>query len=115
MKEIPMCILSFLAGAEQHSIYRSDPLAGLVPLFPATMSGPSKCYNLAGEFVPEFTVCNLNNGTAGLCCLIGDQCQSDYGLCKSSSGELYQGGCTDSSYESSQCTTFCDGNLHPDN
>ena len=80
----------------------------LVPLLAATMDKPLDCFNAGGDYVREFGVCNTNN-VASLCCLKGDVCLTS-GLCKDTAGDLYQGGCTDKSYNSSACPKFCNGN-----
>ena len=64
-----------------------------------------KCYASNGTVLPAYGSCSSANGNS-VCCAAGQTCLSN-GLCLTSSGGLYNGGCTDSTYTSPPCHSFC--------
>ncbi|KAL2044752.1 hypothetical protein N7G274_002527 [Stereocaulon virgatum] len=63
------------------------------------------CYLNNGATSAALGPCNVTEGVS-LCCATGDNCLTN-GLCATSTGVIYQGGCTDSTYKATICPKFC--------
>ena len=55
-----------------------------------------------GDYVP----CSSNDETPSACCKTGDGCSTS-GLCHGSSGFMYRGACTDSTWTAPECAQQC--------
>ena len=63
------------------------------------------CYASNGTILPDFGSCSSQIGD-NVCCAAGQTCISN-GLCATSDGHFYSGGCTDETYRSMVCPNFC--------
>ncbi len=68
------------------------------------------CYWPDGSVIPsssDYTPCNLTaTGIDSACCSSWDPCSAN-GYCFSSSGYVYRGGCTDSTWGADECCPNC--------
>lgn len=67
------------------------------------------CYFPNGGVTPTYyQPCNATvDGDASVCCDLSTSVCGSKGLCYGSNGYLYRGGCTDPSWKSAHCPTYC--------
>lgn len=66
------------------------------------------CYFPNGDIAPNYQPCNSTvDADASICCDLSTSVCGTKGLCYGSNGYLYRGGCTDRSWKSAHCPTYC--------
>lgn len=66
------------------------------------------CYFPNGGIAPNYQPCNSTvDADSSVCCELSTSVCGSKGLCYGSNGYLYRGGCTDRSWKSAHCPTYC--------
>lgn len=99
-------LFTFSASASNMCGYTTSFLT-LLLIYYHTLLAHGACYN-PDQSVPSkpYSPCDTAIGVHSACCATGDQC-TENGYCLGNANYVYRGGCTDISWQSSNCAQEC--------